>query len=177
MFRHLLKGIVEVYTLKKTHLDPRIHLQESPNIPQILFMKLVYTKGLLLPVFRFLPRLLIAGCRRGGGLVPKVSGCGGIPGGQCGMLCNCCFDQLLGILCCIWGSHIPPREMAPGPRVVEGNAHRWMESLWRRQREGARRILLELPTCTLHHPSAYWRTSIRSWMTHKTLCSYPCKVS
>jgi len=46
--------------------------------------------------------------------------------------------------------------MAPGPRVVEGpNAHRWMESLWRREREGARRILLGLPACTLHHPSAH----------------------
>jgi hypothetical protein len=32
---------------------------------------------------------------------------------------------------------------------------------------------LGLPTCTLHHPSTYWRTSIRSWMTHKTLWSYP----
>ncbi len=85
MFRHLLKGIVEVYTLKKTHLDPRIHLQEFPNIPQILSMKLVYTEGLILPVFSFLPRLMIAGRRRGGGLVPKVSGYAGIPGGQCGI--------------------------------------------------------------------------------------------
>lgn len=85
MFRHLLKGIVEVYTLKKTHLDPRIHLQEFPNIPQIHSMKLVYTKGLLLPVFSFLPRLMIAGHRRGDGLVPKVSGYAGIPGGQCGI--------------------------------------------------------------------------------------------